>query len=85
MKKTIDSSAVLEVLTHVFTMTVSPDDVPFIVYDDSGGELTLWDRNGRLGNMYVEDVTEYGRCGLTKAQFKRWLKTNGASKHARGL
>ncbi len=85
MKKSVDSAALLEVLTHVFMIIVTLDDVPFIVYDDSGGELTLWDRNGRLGNMYVENVTEYSRCGLTKAQFKRWLKVSGASENDCGL
>lgn len=75
----VSNKSVLDMLTALFGVTVDNTAVQSIVYDDNTDTLVMWDSDDKLGGVFLVGVTEYTSIGLSKDQFKTWLRVNGAT------
>jgi len=83
------NKAELKALSAAFTYQVTPEDIPYIVYQSrkSGGMVTrldLEDQDGRLGNMQTSlNEKEANHYKTTVAKVMDFLSTNGGSRKKR--
>lgn len=75
----LNDDNVYGLLSHVFTVTVTPEDVQHIRYQVTPKAIHLEDVDGMLGHMDTgASRDQLKRDGLTPATLGAWLKAHGA-------
>ena len=77
--KPVDDAKVLDLLSNVFTSTVTADDVPYIRFQQMKDAVRMIDADGMLGNMQTgASSRELASAGLNARQLADWLASHGA-------